>query len=444
MGFISDSNKTDEFDRTEVVIGDSQDSSLKAKVDSEGNQFVSVKFQENSILDAWSRLRVSLPTTSFELNFNFSDRPLTMNTEVVSGGTSVYSYNKSGIEMTVPSTNGASVIRQTKRYFKYVTGKGTTCLTAVACNSGKSGLVQEWGMFDINDGWFFRYSNTSLSAVIRSSTSGSPIETVINQADWNIDKLDGTGPSGITVDPTKYNVWLLDFAWQGAGGVRFGLFFNGSVVYCHEFQPSNTLTVPFTRTPVLPIRYQISNIQTTSGSSTMLHGTLGLVIDNSGNLIEPALQFSASREASGLNVDTTLVPIITIRPKLLFNSNVNRVPIEITNVNISTESQIVYYQILKNVSLTGSSFISASSNSCIEYDVSATSFSGGEKLSEGYVLASSQGNTRNLASAEAFLNKLNFLSLNVAGNSQENISVVCRTVTSTSLTFVDIVWEEFQ
>jgi hypothetical protein len=427
-----------------VNIVDPNNPANKAKVDEFGNQYSNVQYQKNSQLDAWSRLRTSLPYTLFELNFTTSSQPLNMNTQLTTGGTSVFDYDSAGVLMGVPTTNGASVVRQTKRYFRYLTGKGVSVLVANRSNLTKLGLFQAWGYFDINDGWFFQYTSTGLAAVVRSSTSGSPVDIVINQSDWNLDKLDGTGNSGITIDPTKYNVWVLDYAWQGVGGVRFGVFYNGVVTYCHEYRPANTLQVNYTRTPVLPVRYEIRNTATTPSSSTMLQGTLGIVVDGSGQPIDPSLQFSVSNKQTGINVGTTLRPILSIRPKLLFNGNVNRVPVQVTNVTVSTETQILYYQVLKNVTLTGASFVSDGVNTAVEYDVSATSFSGGEKLAEGYVLASSQGNSRNLAVSSTILNKLNFLSLDIEGNAAEHVTVVARTITSTSLTFANIEWEEFQ
>lgn len=413
-----------------------------AEIDSLGNQ--KVKFGESNQLDMWGRIRTSLPFTLFELNFTFSEQPLNMYTITETGGTSTYNYNTSGMDMQVNTTSGSRVVRQTRRYFRYITGKGIRILTTTTCESAKEGLVQEWGFFDDIDGMFIRYDNTSLKAVIRSSTSGTSSDIEIPQSSWNLDKLDGTGPSGTILDPTKYIVWVIDFAWQGTGGVRFGIYHNANVVYFHQYKPSNTLETAFTRTAVLPIRYEMRNVATTSSASTMYHGTLGVVIDASSNLSESAIQFSSSREASSKSIGTTLAPLMSIRPKLTFNSNINRVPINSTNIDVTSETQILYYQILKNATLTGASFNSSSDNSAVEFDIAATSYTGGQKISEGYVLANSQGNRINIQKSDANLDKLNFIGLNIQGTVAENIVIVARTLTSTSSCLASMFWEEFQ
>ena len=426
--------------RTDTTIRGS--SGNIAEVDIRGNQLI--KVGESNQLDIWGRIRTSLPTTLFELNFNFNDRPLSMHTLLETGGTSTYDYNTSGVNMAVTTASGSRVIRQTRRYFRYITGKGVNVFTTSVCEPAKAGLVQEWGFFDDNDGMFVRYDNDGLKAVVRSSTSGSPVDIVIDQADWNLDKMDGTGPSGFVLDPAKYNVWIVDFAWQGAGGVRFGIYNNAEVIYFHQYKPSNDLEAPFTRIAVLPVRYEIRNESATASASTMYQGTLGIVVDDSGNLSEAAVQFSASRGVSLKSIGTTFTPLLAIRPKLTFNGNENRVPIRVDDLEVTSETQVIQYQIIKNATLTGASFNSVSDHSAMEFDIAATSYTGGEKISEGYVLANSQGNRVNSGSATQAISKLNYLGLNIQGTEAENIVIVARTITSTSNSLAVIGWEEFQ
>jgi hypothetical protein len=426
-----------------ISLADSEDLSRTAEVTEDRKLKVESKLERGEQLDAWGKLRTSLPSTLFELNFTNSKKSLNMNEKLESGASTTFNYNKAGVDMTLPTVSGARVIRQTKRYFRYITGKSVTILTALNPQSPKTNVVKRWGYFDVNDGMFFQQNQNGFQVVIRTSESGSPVDNIINQEDWNIDKLDGTGKSGITLQSDKYNIWVIDFAWQGAGGVRFGVFIDGAVVYAHEYRTANQIETSFTRTPILPIRFEIFNSNTTSSTTTVTHGTLGIVVEGSSILEETANVFSASRLQTPRTVGTTLVPILSIRPKLLFNGKVNRIPVELEQLSISSETQIIYWQLLKNTSLTGDSFVSVADESVVEYDISSTAFSGGTKIHEGYILASSQGNTTISQTGTTRLSKLNYIGLDIDGNSQENFTLVARTISSTSNVFAIFSWEEF-
>ena len=83
------------------------------------------------------------------------------------------------------------------------------------------------------------------------------IETRIPQSSWNIDKLDGTGPSGLVLDLTKMQMWFIDYAWYGAGTVRWGLrTTDGNVVYVHRLANNNTNSEAYMRSGNLPARYE--------------------------------------------------------------------------------------------------------------------------------------------------------------------------------------------
>ena len=57
--------------------------------------------------------------------------------------------------------------------------------------------------------YFFEQNGTDLRVVIRDDGSGSVVDSVVSQANWNVDKLDGTGASGITIDTTKDNIYFI-------------------------------------------------------------------------------------------------------------------------------------------------------------------------------------------------------------------------------------------
>jgi hypothetical protein len=95
----------------------------------------------------------------------------------------------------------------------------------------------------------------------QSIGSGGIVSKIVDfkvpQSAWNIDKLDGTGPSGVNVDLSKMQMFYLDYAWYGAGAIRFGFKDErGEVVYCHRMTHANVKTEAYMRSGNLPARYE--------------------------------------------------------------------------------------------------------------------------------------------------------------------------------------------
>jgi hypothetical protein len=93
------------------------------------------------------------------------------------------------------------------------------------------------------------------SQVIVSKT----IDTKIPQSTWNIDKMDGTGVSGTTIDITKMQMWYMDYSWYGAGAIRWGVKDNrGEVKYAHRLTHGGQQTEAYMRSGNLPARYEVN------------------------------------------------------------------------------------------------------------------------------------------------------------------------------------------
>ena len=80
------------------------------------------------------------------------------------------------------------------------------------------------------------------------------------QDQWNIDRLDGTGPSGYLLDATKMQMLMIQYTWYGAGFVDFGVRGPlGNYIFCHRFMNNNLNYEAFMRSGNLPARYQAVN-----------------------------------------------------------------------------------------------------------------------------------------------------------------------------------------
>ena len=83
------------------------------------------------------------------------------------------------------------------------------------------------------------------------------VETRVPQSQWNIDKMDGTGPSGHVLDLSKMQMFYIDYSWYGAGALRFGFRDSqGKVFYVHRFVNNNQNTEAWMRSGNLPGRYE--------------------------------------------------------------------------------------------------------------------------------------------------------------------------------------------
>jgi hypothetical protein len=143
------------------------------------------------------------------------------------------------------------------------------------------------------------------------------LDTRAGQSDWNIDKVDGYGPSGFNLDITKIQMCYMDYSWYGAGKIRFGFKDqNGHVKYVHEFKHNNRLTESYFRSGNLPARYEIENTSNPSYVGTLFHWGTSVIMDGMFQN-DDAYLFTASGNVqkftneSSSNINTTANSAIT-------------------------------------------------------------------------------------------------------------------------------------
>ncbi len=228
--------------------------------------------------DLFGNIKVSNSYTLLDIAHIYDNNPLNMD-EYVSGGSSTYDANNASVLMSV-SANNHKVIRQSRLYTAYQPGKSLCVrMTGVLnANSNASTTISRIGYFDENNGLFFEYSNGIYRIVERKNTND---DNFITRSNWNIDSLDGTGPSGLNVDFTKNFIYYIELAYLGVGLVKMGVVYNGSLYVAHIFK-HNTIQYPYIVSPNLPIRWELSS----TGGSGQLICTCGSVQSEGGyNLI---------------------------------------------------------------------------------------------------------------------------------------------------------------
>jgi len=336
-------------------------------------------------LDAFGRLRVAQPYTLFDSQNRYQKDPQFDET-LTTGGTSTYVGNESSVDLAVTTSSGSKVVRQSLRVFPYQPGKSLQVLASFVMNAAKDNLRQRVGYFNDDNGVFFQVSGTTKSFVLRSNTSGSPSDVrTVNQNNWNGDKLDGTGESGITLDVAKAQILYMDFEWLGVGSVRCGFVIDGKFYVCHTFNNANDIDKVYMRTAILPVRYEIENTAATATASTLTQICCSVISE--GGYDQKSAPLWARRTSTLTGVTTSFVPIVSIRLKstalgaVVLPSSYSAIPIGST----------LDYEIalIKNPTLTGASFSSNSQN--VEADTTATALTGGTIVDVQYVSGSNQG-----------------------------------------------------
>lgn len=350
-------------------------------------------------VDAFNRLVVAQPYTIFDSQNRYA-ADNQFDTSTASGGSTTYLPNESTVRLNVDTSNGSEVVRQSYRVMPYQPGKGLGLLATFTMNAGKTGLRQRIGYFNTQNGVFFQQNDNTLAFVLRSYTSGAPVETVITQANWNGDKMDGTGPSGRVIDVTKTQILAIDFEWLGVGDVRCGFFNDGQFVICHTFHNDNVQTEVYMTTAILPVRYEITNTAGTASNSEMKQ--ICSTIYSSGGYEQTSIDHVARRTTSFANIDTTaFYPIVSIR---LASGRTGAVVLPNRVQFLPLTSQNYEVALIKNpTTLTGATWATTvPSDSNVEFDVAATAMTGGTIAQTDYVTSTGSGGTINTSSVGGF------------------------------------------
>lgn len=200
------------------------------------------------------------------------------------------------------------------------------------------------------------------------------------QASWNVDVMDGSGPSGVTLDPTKFNVYKIQFQYLGAGAVEFAIEkpSTGRFVLVHRIEYANANTIPSLINPTLPLHIMSKNTSNTSNLTVKSGSMAGFI---QGQESDVGLIKGAANLKTGIGTSQT--NIIAIKNNVVYQSSLNRVKVRIDGVNVSSDgTKLVTAKIVKNPILNGTpAFSDLSANtSVIATDTAGTTFSGGTEI----------------------------------------------------------------
>lgn len=303
--------------------------------------------------DAFGKLRVSNPYTLLDIRYpgqstgyaNF----LSNNIQICTKTSGSVSGTPSDSKLVMSCTGTGYYMTQSRNYCTYQPGKSLLFLASGIINSGGNGstVTTRIGYYEsdvgttpptVKHGLYFEYSTQQMFVCLKNNTTS----TSLRQTDWNIDQMDGTGPSGLILDFTKAQLFVIDLEWLGVGRVRFGFFAYGRIQYCHQFTNVNSLIGPYTDTINLPISYSLISQEGGIGSLTQICST----VISEGGYNPVGKPFSVSNSQNGSNspvtVGTTEVPLLAIRGGGLNYNHQNIIPTGISIIDTATNNNLLY------------------------------------------------------------------------------------------------------
>jgi hypothetical protein len=238
-------------------------------------------------------------------------------------------------------------------------------------------------------------SSTATGNLVETAAGATEIDTFVEQADWNIDKMDGTGYSQMILDPQKGNVYQIRFQYLGYGAITYYIedADSGKFVPVHRIQYANTNTSPSLSNPSLKIGWFAASL----GSTTDLemHGASGMIgVEGQ----QQPRRLPDAQVADKSSVGTSFTNILTIRNRATFQGRVNLSEALPTLINVAVDgTKISEYQVILNATLGGEPnwTYEDEDHSIIEYDTAGTTatLNGNSQLVTAGVLGKTSSGT---------------------------------------------------
>lgn len=396
-------------------------------------------------LDAFGRLRVSNPAPLIESSFEYDLRPSFFDTRTSANGTVTHDSDLRSAILTVTADSDSEALLQSYAYLPYEKGKSQYIKLTFVLGAATTGVTKELGYGDDANGVFLRQAGDgTLSWVLRSSVSGSMVETVVAQSDWNVDSCDGTGPSHYDFDVTMQQILTIDAQFLGTGRVRCGFNIDGRNVICHEFLNANRNTVgPYMQTFNLPVRWQIEASGVTAGDTLQ---AICCEVESEGGISAPTGEFHSAANAANVATSTSRTPILAIRPATTFNSITNRILPVLDHVSAYVTGAAHLIEVAHDAGLTGGAWASNSTSS-VEIGTGQSITTPGTTdgtIIHSYFVAASGSGANQVGSGNAVIGLTLPITLDIDGANPTVLVVYATAVAGTGTARVALDWQEIK
>ena len=309
------------------------------------------------VRDVLGRLKVSMHQNIYEADFEYGTQPLRWEAVTAGGGSVTAIPSSGGVRMRVSQAAGDITIRQSRPYHRYQPGKTMFMATGVNLGTALAGNVQRVGFFDDQNGVFFEQGVPTTAnpygiyAVVRSDTGG-----VIQELRTGLDQWNGDTVNTAKIDFTKIQMFWMEYAWYGAGAVRWGFWIDGEPIISHQIGFANYQNpmvaggqqAPWARTGNLPVRYEQRNLAGTTAINDMYHYGVSVIIEGR---IDDQRGFTYSYglpnnvQTRSVTSNSTRFPLLTIRGRQMGTqeygtvyANTGVVAANVSSIQTSTSS----------------------------------------------------------------------------------------------------------
>ena len=294
------------------------------------------------------------------------------------------------VKFEVGPNAGDEVIRQTNRVQGYIPGRQGEVSMTLLLGTPVTGIRRRFGMFTELNGFFFEDSGDgTYRCVLRRDTSGGVLIEEYTRDEWNVDKLDGTGPSGLVVIPENIQHMSVEYEWYGSGMIEWNFIIENNKIPIHKIYHANHESHTWAAKGTLPIRIELTNVTGAAGTHTFYQGSHSLSAEGTTNV--HGRQHSISTPVTGKTLTTanTFYPVIAIRMKTTALDSVI-IPDEYSGATLDNTN--VFIRTVQNPTIVGGTWVSFSNDSPIEYNLTATSYTGGDILTTVLVSSGNMGN----------------------------------------------------
>ena len=392
-------------------------------------------------IDSFNRLRISQPLTLFDSSHRYRDNNLWTGLVVGTGSTVGFVTTQGLVNIGIGTTAGCSVVRETAKVFSYQPGKSLEVMNTFVMEPKKTNLRQRVGYFGADNGIYFEVDGTTVNFVERSIVSGIVSETRTPQSQWLYDTLDGTGPSGFVLDTSQAQIFWMDIEWLGVGTVRVGFVIDGEFIHCHSFHHANRIQSTYITTGSLPLRYEIANTGITTSSST-LKQICSTVISEGGYELRGLQQAIGTDILTPVTLTTagTIYTVISLRLKTTPDRTDAIAILTALSLLGGTNNANYNWQVRASGTSNGGTWISAGTDSAIEYKIDGGTYTGGRALASGFFNASQQSSMPVDILKEALFRFQ--LERDGLTKTPYELSLVCASSATNATVFASMEWEE--
>ena len=339
-----------------------------------------------------------------------------------------------GVILEVSNTINSEVIRQTRNVIRYVPGRQNELIFTTRFNGTVAGIRKRIGAFDANNGVYFEDAGGTYSCVIRRATANGNVETRFTRDNWNFDKLDGTGVSGVTLDFSKNQMMTIEYEWFGSGQVEWNFVIDNNKYPIHKYNTGNRENIVWSNSPFVPHRLELTNTTGATGTHKMLQGGFAVLTEGTVGPLGRRRNVSAPISGTTLTTAGTFYPVVSIRMRSV---SLDGIVLPFAFQAATLDNTAIFVRIIRDATLTGASFTTAE-DSLVEYDVSATAISGGTVIESGYISPDGQGGEQQISDPNTIIQ----LGRNDLGTTSQTLTIAIAAVGSNKAGWAGLNWIE--